>query len=280
MKRLLQLLLFLFLFASCHEKEDRLEQALRQAGKNRKELEKVLSHYQQLPDGEQKYKAACFLIENMLYHYQYEFPTISEYYQELDSLLVPEKMTKEYIEELREKIKTVEYKIDQKEIRIKEDIRHITAEFLIRHIDHVFELSRYPWCRELSFEDFCEYLLPYRLAREPLEDWIPIYQEQLSGYIRLLVDVEATDSMVCEAFRLYFLGPNEWYIYHFKLDFPPSAFFNKGAGTCYELAMLTTYTLRSLGIPTAWDFTPQWANRSQGHDWNLVFLAGDKQAPF
>lgn len=46
-----------------------LEQALIQAGKNRKELEKVLEYYQ---NDSLKLRAAQFLIENMPYHYSYQ----------------------------------------------------------------------------------------------------------------------------------------------------------------------------------------------------------------
>ena len=42
-----------------------LEVALQSAENNRKELEKVLCHYQKNPADSLKYKAACFLIENM-----------------------------------------------------------------------------------------------------------------------------------------------------------------------------------------------------------------------
>ena len=47
-----------------------LETALQQAGENRAELEKVLFRYQTDPADSLKYKAACFLIENMP-HYNY-----------------------------------------------------------------------------------------------------------------------------------------------------------------------------------------------------------------
>lgn len=55
-------------FASCGRNE-RLEYALDFAGSNRAELEKVLEHY---ADSGLKYKAACFLIENMPRYYAYE----------------------------------------------------------------------------------------------------------------------------------------------------------------------------------------------------------------
>ena len=45
-----------------------LEAALLSAKNNRKELEKVLCHYQKNPADSLKYKAACFLIENMPFY--------------------------------------------------------------------------------------------------------------------------------------------------------------------------------------------------------------------
>lgn len=62
------IVVFLSLF-SCMGTVDRLEWALTLAGENRTELEKVLQYYK---DDSLKYKAACFLIENMPYHYGYE----------------------------------------------------------------------------------------------------------------------------------------------------------------------------------------------------------------
>mgnify|MGYP001164469204 CR=1 FL=1 len=58
-------------FLSCSGREKNvpavsiLEIALQQAGENRVELEKVLSRYQIDPADSLKYRAACFLIENM-----------------------------------------------------------------------------------------------------------------------------------------------------------------------------------------------------------------------
>ena len=54
------------------EKITSVEASLRSSGVNRKELEKVLHHYQKNPADSLKYKAACFLIENMpFYTYSY-----------------------------------------------------------------------------------------------------------------------------------------------------------------------------------------------------------------
>ena len=59
------LVLCMILLCSCEQKVDL---ALKFAGDNRQELEKVLDHFKNDPDP-LKYKAAKFLIENMPYHH-------------------------------------------------------------------------------------------------------------------------------------------------------------------------------------------------------------------
>jgi len=41
-------------------------------------------------------------------------------------------------------------------------------------------------------------------------------------------------------------------------------------GVCDDAAKMTALIMRSCGIPVAVDFTPYWANSSQGHTWNAV----------
>ena len=53
----------------------------------------------------------------------------------------------------------------------------ITAEYLIDNIDRAFDnWQKRPWNRSLSFEDFCEYLLPYRVI--PGIHVFPLFPEQ------------------------------------------------------------------------------------------------------
>ena len=63
-----------------------LDIAMEKAGDNRQELEKVLRHYQQSPADSLKYKAACFLIENMPY---YEVKTKAHPHVILESVTLP-----------------------------------------------------------------------------------------------------------------------------------------------------------------------------------------------
>jgi hypothetical protein len=71
----------LFLFLCSCSNLSTLEHAFELAGENRSELGKVLTRYSQNPADSLKYKAACFLIENMIYYYSYEGKILDDYLQ-------------------------------------------------------------------------------------------------------------------------------------------------------------------------------------------------------
>lgn len=59
------------------------------------------------------------------------------------------------------------------------DVQTITADYLIHNIDHAFKKwEECSWNKNLSFEDFCEFLLPYRIGDEPLEEWRNKYEKK------------------------------------------------------------------------------------------------------
>lgn len=66
-KKYLFLLAVILLLGSCNNE---LSRSLDFSNSNRSELERVLEHFKEDPNP-LKYKAACFIIENMPYHYTY-----------------------------------------------------------------------------------------------------------------------------------------------------------------------------------------------------------------
>ncbi|MDE6527548.1 MAG: hypothetical protein K2L78_00690, partial [Muribaculaceae bacterium] len=79
------LLCCITLFIGCSRHPAGVMDALRFAGDNRDELERVLEHYADEP---MKLEAARFLIENMPGHYSYaDTRGINRYYRSMDSLL-------------------------------------------------------------------------------------------------------------------------------------------------------------------------------------------------
>lgn len=119
----------LILSAGCRHSDPDLENALRQAGENRSQLEQVLDHYR---NDSLKYKAACFLIANMPGHYSYGGEVLDAYYFSVDSLFrigAPCEQTNRQIDELAQNLQISRY------AKIIEDVKTITAEYLIDNID-------------------------------------------------------------------------------------------------------------------------------------------------
>lgn len=118
----------ILLCSACAEKDEqkkKLEQALERAKENRQELEKVLSHYE---NDSAKLAAACFLIENMPYHF-----TLGQGNTETHSQF---------------------------------DISTLDSSFLVNNIELAFTVWQKPWAQNVQFEDFCRYILPYRAQNE------------------------------------------------------------------------------------------------------------------
>ena len=90
MIRIVFVLVIVFLLCNCTSYSPELTEALVLSGENRKELLHVLEHYEHDEDT-LKYKAACFLIENMRWHKSYKKieyvdPKISKLYEKFDYL--------------------------------------------------------------------------------------------------------------------------------------------------------------------------------------------------
>jgi hypothetical protein len=261
-----------------------VEQALRLAGENRADLEKVLEHYLQDEADSLKYQAACFLIENMPGHYSYSGESMNRYYAVIDSIfssrnILPHITRLAFSELTTPVFRRLEQNVISSKLKVEEDVKNIKSSLLISHIDHAFESFSYPWTQRLSFSDFCEYVLPYRILHEPLEDWRELYKEKLSTKVDSLVNINANEFEICKYLSASLANPSNILYYAFLLDLPASTTLKLKIGTCKELSPLGIYTLRTFGMPVTYDFTPQWGNRSMGHNWNLL-LSTNPATPF
>lgn len=244
MKCHLIVILIVYALSACTAVPGRLEQALEFAGSNRAELEKVLRHY----EGDTlKYRAARFLIENMPHCYSYRQGG------EMDSVKRVRTYTNSF-GQLDEKYIRRWGGFDYRSLPKVYDARIITADYLIHTIDHAFGMWRKrPWNRNLSFADFCEYLLPYRIGDEPLEEWRELYEEDFHH----LVDSVYTGSDVVEAVNVisrYLLSPVFIYCEDFSLPHIGARYlYRHRYGTCVDAADIMVYAFRSIGIPCVED---------------------------
>lgn len=279
-------LAYLIIFYSCADScnvDKNVDFAIEQSYKNGKELKKVLAHYSDSPF---KRKAAEFLIANMPGHYSYSRPEkVSQYYALADSFVsgnpgMPYAQICDSVSHLYQ-----QFNIDR--IAKVNDCEIISADYLIDNIDAAFnQWKNNPWLSHLTFDQFCEYVLPYKVAElQPLDGWRTDF---MNSYKDLLDGLRYCDLYNGSAYRAC-KTLNDAY----KQNLNPRVN-NQGNlpvkdisvrmkvpfGTCRDFVYITTAVFRSVGLPVAQDCTPHWANIRLGHSWNVLLAQNGKTVPF
>ena len=288
MKRLLWLFIgcFLLMVQSCQSPstENRLAQVLQASGPNRAELERVITHYSRQTSDSLKLKAACFLIENMPGHYSYYGEILDDY---LDSVHHSESLRK-YPWHLRNMFLMQAYRNPMlhriKGVEKIEDMHRITADYLIDNIERAFLAWEKPWARHLGFEDFCEYLLPYRVENEPLMHW----RDSLDGtFDEVFKTMETVDELfespyqACLRLNTLLMGSLE------AMQADSASFTHPLIGTkeavtfgCPEFVYAVIFAMRSAGVPVSIETIEQWSSRRGKHYWNAVYHFTGLRYPF
>ena len=256
--------------------------ALELAEENRPELEKVLNHYKQT--NKKKYDAACFLISNMRYHKSKQILSLDNSYHsfftQTDSLY---NTIFSYMDiSLRSSFKPNSYDETRKnngetfshlpkpEIKVNSlcDLQVITAEFLIDNIEKAFEeWENNPLLRNMDFEDFKEFVLPYRTSNEELF----IKRSLIQGMWKKEIERDGFSNIdkPLNRYKIYVekcrwlnhylrpkdhIGIYDLFIPKFKMD-------------CHNMTNWSCNILRACGIPAVYEYTPQWKDRSNRHFW-------------
>lgn len=123
MFRLLICVIGTWLVSSCSPRNDCLEFALASAGANKEELVKVLRHY----EGDSlKYRAACFLIENMPYHGYSEGRALAKYRKYFEIYADGNHDAQQLVDSLKE----ADGGFSERELVRKRDIEKIDSAYL------------------------------------------------------------------------------------------------------------------------------------------------------
>ena len=278
----LYIFLIITLLTECNDLEkNQLDLALQTAKENRQELEKVLQYYQ---GNKQKEDAAKFLIRNMLGKSYPEGKTIDEFHLFIDSVYQTEQ--EEYDQQTINKSYQTKSKDPQGFTRQQTDLQQLKAEFLIAQIDGAFRVWQKPWNKQLSFDDFCEWILPYRIGNELPELWREPYYDTFAG---LLSDSISTARDACIAINNELIKRP----IHIFTDFPkpaeikPSSLIHIKFGLCGDYTNLAIYAMRSVGIPVTTGTIPHWGRSNNSHSFNLLYdgngnyydFAGGEQNP-
>ena len=250
------------------------------AGSNRAELEKVLDLYN-APADSLKFRAACFLIGNMTGHSYVTYAL-----EDTTGKVIPYDVL-EYptFDSLQASFKVLEEKngsLDFKKKDVIKDETTISTDYLINQIDYAFRAWRErPFAWWLTFDQFCQYVLPYRGSNEPLDPWRESFFTQFSSLQSSMKD--STDPI--EAARLLNKDVMSWFKFDSRYYYHPtdqglSEMRKSGMGRCEDMTNLAIFAMRANGLAVTSDYTPFWADAGNNHAWNAILLPSGKVVPF
>lgn len=254
--------------------------ALRKAGKNRIELEKAITFCQKSRDP-LKLKAIYFLIANMDLHYSMNY-----YWADANGRKIPfnELQYPDFNAALKafDRIRSKTPGIHPVPYR-SNDLENIKASFLITEVEQAFELWKRPQARQLSFNDFCEYLLPYRADIEPVQEWRSTYTKKFASLYEAIKNESISDAL-----HLIVADQKKWFTNTWEVEQRKEPLPRLGAmqlllrkkGNCDDLADLQVFLLRSQGYGTTIDCVPYWATASGTHFFNVTFDSHMRMVPF
>ena len=267
MKILANLLLtFSVMLLGCQPYPDGIQEVLERAGSNRPELEKVIQHYKSQSDS-LKLQAVYYLIKQ-LPNYVTTHYSFVDHNNQKNSI---DQWDYENIPEAQEDLKRkgLHFQLDI----VTEDIKIIRKEYIISNVDLAFEVWRkYPWCQDLSFNEFRQQILPHKFNGDSLDDWRSYYLRKYERELDSLKATNATRKQVCFWFNTRY--QKKWIK---SAAIIPTNFFSfnhverLGGGTCDHLAKNAVQIMRACGIPLNLDIIPFHGKINGGHAYNSLY---------
>ncbi|MBO9729512.1 MAG: transglutaminase domain-containing protein [Chitinophaga sp.] len=231
--------------------------ALKKSGDNEVEIQKLLRRYNTQSDTLLR-KSADFLIANMV-----GMSTDSISYVNAQSHRVPFDIC------LYENKKRFQDFLTSDDISVQRyqiaDLGFIKADYLEKNIDSAYTLFRnYGLRRKIPFEVYCNYLLPYKLGDERIEDWRRFFSGKFNTLVR------DSNMSAKEIYKAVDKDINQWFTYN--KEYVPalntlslSQALELRSGNCLDIANLHIAALRAIGIPAALEIVPYWGNNNFGH---------------
>lgn len=151
---------------------------------------------------------------------------------------------------------------------------YIHPDYLIENIDWAFKVWReQPWGKNVTFEQFCEYILPYRVGNEELIPW----REKIYHQFQPIIDALPNDSnkqrptYVLTVLMDSILKKPVYFTEEIasEVRVGPSIVDTRG-GSCLDMSDMLVYVCRALGIPCGIDFTPVRGNNNASHYINFI----------
>ncbi|MDQ0966730.1 hypothetical protein QFZ20_002133 [Flavobacterium sp. W4I14] len=253
---------------------------LKKSDKNRSSLEDAINYFEKLGDP-LKLRAIYFLISNMDIHYSNDYYWADSTgkridYREVDYPSLETALNAfEAIKGKVGKVTPVPYTYT--------DIETISSGFLIGNVEGAFRKWKTGPYKNISFEQFCEDILPYRVSTEPLQQWREVYQKKFEWLADSAKNknTEALLNDLAIDFKSWFI--NTWDLEKRSDPLPrlgPLQLLSRKKGNCDDIGDLEVYLLRSQGYPGRLEHVPFWATTTGRHYFNSTLDENGKELPF
>ena len=241
--------------------------------------DKLLAHFK---DNNLKYKAALFLLQNMDAHYSYASKGITSYYHEMDSIFSLPVQKDDVYKKAYVTASTRNGDLSENS-RVLWDKDAMTAEQMIDYVNDAFEMWQRSWNKDVGFDQFCEYVLPYRITTEPVSDWRKLYMDKYRNSIEPHQNSQVNYTYKYGLYKELnkgFYGAL-YYPETYLPELPLDILQKMRLGNCESNAKRNIAQLRAMGLPATLDFVPQWGNRSMGHSWGVLIMDNNENGiPF
>ncbi len=271
----------LFCLACTHEIPDHMEQILNENKQNKTQWVNAIKHFQK--EDMQKLKALYFLLENMDVHYTID----GAFVDSADKIFLYDSIErKENGYDVKKTIKKfnsilARNKSLYNDLRPYPDFEHINSDFIIRHIDQSFKLwEESPYIQHLSFTQFCEWVLPYRVHNERIENVGDVIKGHINVDLEGLSAIEACSVINTELKKDIKFKRMRGVVSNLPYNINTSSIIKAYSGNCNDMSRHATLVMRQFGLPVRLDFTPHWGNKSSGHSWNVLLTENNKVVPF
>ena len=229
----------------------------------------------------EKQKALLFLQNNMKGRFSLTSDDVTGYYKYMYSTFGrPETLTNDqYREAYRNALH--QYPFCPEFCDTLFDTHSVSLDYLKSHIDDAYDMWKKN-SHHVSFDTFCDYILPYRIGTEPLSDWRKAYRKEFENRITPFLSKQynyyhlfSMHNMLNQGFNgavYYPTGPMP--------EFSLTDLLKVKVGNCESYSARGVAQLRAFGIPATIDYVPQWGNRSMGHSWGVMFVNDNYTLPF
>jgi len=235
----------------------------------------VIHHYKNEDCNKEKENAALYLFKYM----DNKYSCFDSKAEDAISVLIDSIKQSKGVIEKKKKIKILtENAPKSQEVKFVKDLSVIKSSDLIKHIDITYDAwKKISKVSGASYQDYCDYILPYRVSNEKYgacntESFNKEYSHIRDSLINKYSVTHAMWRIVNYLDCRTALSLSKIYS---KLYSPEQIDHIKLTPRCDDKIIYMILVFRSLGIPAAYDYIPQWGDHpSSGHSWLSVKWQG------